>query len=230
MKNISFYIIGLLFLFLPQFIHAQTTDTDVSSFLDKAEKELYTNPQQAAYYATKARAMATSSSQQSQALYIYAQAEKLLGDFDGCIQALYEADALVSKNENDLKGHIYNLMSVGYCNLGDYTKAINLSDKAISNSKTENDSLNLALCYNNRGIIHTYINEFQQAERFLKQALAINRSSKNLKSIASNLNNLCLFEGNIEEQLEWINEAIIINKHLNATWSLGENYSRHYID
>ncbi len=29
MKNISFYIIGLLFLFLPQFIHAQTTDTDV---------------------------------------------------------------------------------------------------------------------------------------------------------------------------------------------------------
>lgn len=54
MKNISFYIIGLLFLFLPQFIHAQTTDTDVSSFLDKAEKELYTNPQQAAYYATKA--------------------------------------------------------------------------------------------------------------------------------------------------------------------------------
>ena len=132
MKNISFYIIGLLFLFLPQFIHAQTTDTDVNSFLDKAEKELYTNPQQAAYYATKARAMATSSSQQSQALYIYAQAEKLLGDFDGCIQALYEADALVSKNENDLKGHIYNLMSVGYCNLGDYTKAINLSDKAIS--------------------------------------------------------------------------------------------------
>ena len=51
MKNISFYIIGLLFLFLPQFIHAQTTDTDVNSFLDKAEKELYTNPQQAAYYA-----------------------------------------------------------------------------------------------------------------------------------------------------------------------------------
>ena len=134
-------------------------------------------------------------------------------------------NALVSKNENDLKGHIYNLMSVGYCNLGDYTKAINLSDKAISLFKTENDSLNLALCYNNRGIIHTYINEFQQAERFLKQALAINRSSKNLKSIASNLNNLCLFEGNIEEQLEWINEAIIINKHLNATWSLGENYN-----
>ncbi len=51
MKNISFYIIELLFLFLPQFIHAQTTDTDVNSFLDKAEKELYTNPQQAAYYA-----------------------------------------------------------------------------------------------------------------------------------------------------------------------------------
>ena len=91
--------------------------------------------------------------------------------------------------------------------------------------KTKNDSLNLAACYNNRGIIHTYINELQQADRFLKQALAINRSSKNLKSIASNLNNLCLYKGDIEEQLEWIQEAIVINKHLNAVWSLGENYN-----
>ena len=116
-------------------------------------------------------------------------------------------------------------MSLGYCNLGDYSKAIDLSNDAIALFQTEQDSLNLALCYNNRGIIHTYINEYQQADRFLKKALELNRSSHDLKRIAANLNNLCLYKGDIKEQLKWINEAIVINKNLNAKWSLSENYN-----
>lgn len=228
MKNIIPYLIIILCLSVcARTGHAATSEKAVKELLEKAQKELYTNPQQVAYYATKARAAATSPLLRAQSLYLYAQAEKLLGNFDGCIEALYEAQDLLSnkKEETGLKGHIYNLMSVTYCNLGDYGKAITLSDKAISFFKVQNDSLNLASCYNNRGIIHIHINEFPQANRFLEQALAINRSSKNLKSIASNLNNLCLFKDSIKEQMEWIKEAIIINKHLNATWSLGENYN-----
>lgn len=228
MKNIIPYLIIILCLSAcARTGHAATSEEAVKELLEKAQKELYTNPQQVAYYATKARAAATSPLLRAQSLYLYAQAEKLLGNFDGCIEALYEAQDLLSnkKEETGLKGHIYNLMSVTYCNLGDYGKAITLSDKAISFFKVQNDSLNLASCYNNRGIIHIHINEFPQANRFLEQALAINRSSKNLKSIASNLNNLCLFKDSIKEQMEWIKEAIIINKHLNATWSLGENYN-----
>lgn len=228
MKNIIPYLIIILCLSVcARTGYAATSEKAVKELLEKAQKELYTNPQQVAYYATKARAAATSPLLRAQSLYLYAQAEKLLGNFDGCIEALYEAQDLLSdkKEETGLKGHIYNLMSVTYCNLGDYGKAITLSDKAISFFKVQNDSLNLASCYNNRGIIHIHINEFPQANRFLEQALAINRSSKNLKSIASNLNNLCLFKDSIKEQMEWIKEAIIINKHLNATWSLGENYN-----
>ncbi len=226
MKLAVFYISFFVIVFFSFHLgYAGTSTESADSLLEKAERELYTNPQLAAYYATKARTEAVSSFLQARSLYVYAKAEKFLGDFDGCIQALYEADELLPVENRKLKGHIYNLMSVGYCNLGDYGKAIDLSDKAISMFKTEHDSLNLASCFNNRGIIHTYINEFQQAERFLKQALLINRSSKNLKSVASNLNNLCLFKGNIAEQLNWIREAIAINKHLNAVWSLGENYN-----
>lgn len=226
MRYLVFYsMLGIVMFFSMSTGYADISEENVDGLLEKAEKELYTNPQLAVYYATKARTVTQVSFLRARSLYIYAQAEKLLGDFDGCIQALYEADGLLSDKDYTLKGHIYNLMSVGYCNLGDYGKAIDLSDKAISIFKTEHDSLNLASCYNNRGIIHTYINEYQQAERFLKQALTINRSSKNLKSIASNLNNLCLFKSDIDEQLEWIQEAIVINKHLNAIWSLGENYN-----
>lgn len=201
------------------------TKSQADSLLKKADENLYAHPQQSVYYALQAKEAAQSPALQAQALYTYAMAERLQGNFDNSIQALYEAEEKLPKGNTILKGNIYNLMSLGYCNLGDYNKAITLSNKAISIFKTENDSVNLALCYNNRGIIHTYIHEFEQADYFLKKALDINRSTKDLKRIAANLNNLCLYPGNTEERLKWINEAIVINKHLDATWSLSENYN-----
>ena len=69
------------------------------------------------------------------------------------------------------------------------------------------------------------MNEFNTAGQFLRQALAINRSQKNLRGIAANLNNLCLYEGDFNEKIGFINEAIVINKNLNSQWSLGENYN-----
>lgn len=223
--QIHVYFLFGIFLLLPASLSASSGKERQISLLEKAEQELYTNPQLAVYYTLGAQDSIHSALGQAQALYVYAQAEKLLGNFDNCIQALYEAESKLPSKEIKLRGNIYNLMSLGYCNLGDYSKAIDLSNDAIALFQTEQDSLNLALCYNNRGIIHTYINEYQQADRFLKKALELNRSSHELKRIAANLNNLCLYKGNIKEQLKWINEAIVINKNLNAKWSLSENYN-----
>lgn len=95
MKNIIPYLIIILCLSVcVRTGHAATSEEAVKELLEKAQKELYTNPQQVAYYATKARAAATSPLLRAQSLYLYAQAEKLLGDFDGCIEALYEAEDL----------------------------------------------------------------------------------------------------------------------------------------
>lgn len=223
--QIHVYFLFGIFLLLPASLSASSGKERQISLLEKAEQELYTNPQLAVYYTLGAQDSIHSALGQAQALYVYAQAEKLLGNFDNCIQALYEAESKLPSKEIKLRGNIYNLMSLGYCNLGDYSKAIDLSNDAIALFQTEQDSLNLALCYNNRGIIHTYINEYQQADRFLKKALELNRSSHDLKRIAANLNNLCLYKGDIKEQLKWINEAIVINKNLNAKWSLSENYN-----
>ena len=63
------------------------------------------------------------------------------------------------------------------------------------------------------------------AERFFQRALAINRAQRNLKEIAANLNNLCLYRGDTEEKLTFIQEAITLNKNLDAHWALGENYN-----
>ena len=112
-----------------------------------------------------------------------------------------------------------------YSKLGDYNKAIELNDKATSIFKAIGDSVSIAGCYNERGVMHHYLNEFVVAERFFQRALAINRAQRNLKEIATNLNNLCLYQGNTEEKLAFIREAITINKNLDAQWSLGENYN-----
>ena len=41
-----------------------------------------------------------------------------------------------------------------YCKLTDYNKAIEMNEKAISIFKSIGDSISIALCYNDRGIIH----------------------------------------------------------------------------
>ena len=203
-----------LCLFLSVFFNFAFTEAPITdktdSLLKKAEQDLYIYPQQSVYYALQAKDKAPSPVKEAQALYVYATAERLQGNFDNSIQALYEAEEILPKGNNILRGNIYNMMSLVYANLEDYNRAIALSNNAISLFKTENDSVYLAQCYNTRGIIHTYINEFEQADHFLKKALVINRSTKNLKYIAANLNNLCLYQGNTDEQLKWINEAIVI--------------------
>lgn len=86
-----------------------------------------------------------------------------------------------------------SLMGRVYSKLGDYNKAIELNDKATSIFKSIGDSTSVAGCYNERGVMHHFMSEFTVAERFFQRALAINRAQRNLKEIATNLNNLCLY-------------------------------------
>lgn len=224
MGKYYFILLSFLFVCFGCWGHA-SSENEIKSLLEKAEQSLYSNPVQSAFFAQRAYKQTSDVSQKIHSLSLYAQAERLLGNYDGGIQALYEAAEMIPQDDHSWKGKIYNQMSISYCSLGDYTKAIELNDEAMAWSKVENDSVNLARVYNNRGIIHIYINEFQQAERFFNLALEINRRNKDLKNIAANLNNLCLYPGKLDMQIRWISEAIVINRNLNATWSLSENYN-----
>ena len=219
-----YFLLSVLFFFVSVRLGA-TTNTEVEKLLMRAKQELYSNPRQSAYCSSKAQGIASSDEQRIRAFLLYAQAEEMLGDFDGCLLTLFKADKLISKADTPLRAELYNQMSGSYCLLGDYTKAIELSDKAINLFKAENDSTSLAQAYNSRGIIHSHLEEYVQADRFFMQSLDINRKNKNLKKVAANLNNLCLYPGELSTQIRWISEAIVINRNLNATWSLSENYN-----
>lgn len=196
--------------------------------LEQARTSLFSSPKQASYYASQAAALFPENERnevRAQAMLLHSQAEQLLGNFDLSIKNLYDTQKYINPANRHQTAQLYSLMGRVYSKLGDYNKGIELNDKATAIFKSLGDSASLAGCYNERGVMHYLLDEFVVAERFLRQALNINRAQRNLKEIATNLNNLCLYQGDTEEKLRLIQEAITINKNLDAQWSLGENYN-----
>lgn len=224
-KNLCLLLVCLLSAAAP--LQAQDMQ-QAQKLIDQAQKYLYNNPKQASYYAAQASALFPADEPnevRAQAMFLYCQAEQLLGNFDLSIKNLYDTQKYIDPANKQQSAQLYSLMGRIYSKLGDYNKAIELNDKATSIFKAIGDSASVAGCYNERGVMHHFMNEFVVAERFFQRALAINRAQRNLKEIATNLNNLCLYRGNTEEKLSFIQEAITINKNLDAQWSLGENYN-----
>lgn len=224
-KNLCLLLVCLLSAAAP--LQAQDMQ-QAQKLIDQAQKYLYNNPKQASYYAAQASALFPEdepSEVRAQAMILYCQAEQLLGNFDLSIKNLYDTQKYIHPTNKKQMTQLCSLMGRVYSKLGDYNKAIELNDKATSIFKSIGDSTSVAGCYNERGVMHHFMSEFTVAERFFQRALAINRAQRNLKEIATNLNNLCLYRGNTEEKLSFIQEAITINKNLDAQWSLGENYN-----
>ena len=197
MKYLFLLILSLLFCF-PQ-LNAEergvVVNEEAALLIEKSQEIIFTNPEQAVYFATKAIQLLSAderigqkNDQLAEAMLAYSMAEKLLGNFDSSIKMLYDALEYVSSNNLTLTGKIYSSMGAIYCSLTDYNSAIEFNDKATSLFKTVNDSALIAASYNSRGIIHYNLDEFNIAEQFFLRALKINRSLKLMKEVAGNLN------------------------------------------
>ena len=193
----SILILFLLFFILSSYSQSMSKDLNAEELINKSKNITYTNPEQASYYANKAIQLLSSNLKEgeknnliAEAMLTYSLAAKLLGDFDLSIKMLHKAIDYVTSNNILLKGKIYSMMGIVYCSLMDYNAAIENNDKATALFKVIGDSAAIAANYNSRGIIHYSLEEFDLAERFLLQALKINRSLKLLKEVAANLNNL----------------------------------------
>lgn len=225
-KNWS--ILLILSILLSHTLPLQADNAKADSLIQKAKLVIYTNPRQSAYFAQQALELfptKSPNSRRAEALLAYGVACKFLGDFDIGIKALYDALHYCKQEDYRILSDIQMQMANIYCRLKDYNKAFEINDKAATLCKIYQDSVGLAGTYNTRGIIHYSLNEFKTAEQCFRNALQINRKIGNIKAAAANLNNMCLYEGDINEKLSLINEAIIINKNFNATWALAENYN-----
>lgn len=199
------------------------------SWMKRAEEMLLTNPKEASFYAMKAAELFPEKEiphvLRAEAMILHSKAEQYLGNFDMSIKTLYDAELFIPANNKTLRAEWCLLAGRLFGKLGDYNKAIGLNEQATAIFKSLGDSALIANCYNERGVMHYAQNQFIVAEQFLQRALRINRAQRNLKGIATNLNNLCLYQGDTSEKILLIDEAIVINRNLDAKWSLGENYN-----
>ena len=226
MKKALYLILAVLSLTVTP-LQAQDIN-QAKTLVEQAQNALFSNPKQASYYAAQAAALFPEDQPNeicTQAMILHSQAEQLLGNFDLSIKNLYDTQRYINPANKRQTAQLYSLMGRVYSKLGDYNKGIELNDKATSIFKSLGDSASVAGCYNERGVMHYLLDEFVVAEKFLQRALTITRAQRNLKEIATNLNNLCLYQGDTEKKLSLIQEAIAINKNLDAQWSLGENYN-----
>lgn len=200
----------------------------MDELLQRAEEMLKADPSRAIYYSNSAIAIAQKLEDKSHlamALATLGEAYMNQGDFDMGFGALTQAEENCPADSSRLNAYIYVRLSSSYLKLRDLDKAFDYVDRAADIYRMLHDSLNLARCYNSQGLVHIQVPDNKRAEVSFKAALEINRRIGNRKAVASNLNNLCLYEGDTREKIGMLYEAIAINDSLGAIWSLGENYN-----
>lgn len=229
MKNRHFliYILFLVTCF-PTVAKEKDNTGQIKDLLSKAEEMLKADPSKAIYYSNSAIAEAQKTEKKSfitMAQAILGEAYMNQGDFNMGFGVLMNAMETCPIDCLQIQAYLSLHLSGAYLKLQDLEQAFAYVDKAADIYKLQNDSLNLARCYNARGLVYIQVPDNTHAEKNFKEALAINRKMNNTKSVAANLNNLCLYEGDTQEKINMLYEAISLNKSYGNIWSLGENYN-----
>lgn len=201
---------------------------EISRLLGEGREVLSRDPKKASAIAGRALKLCDTAHPDSltiEATILYGEAEQLLGNFDLSIHILYDAEGLIDKDDSRWRARLYKLQGRVFSKLGDYHKSAELNDKATSMFKALGDSAMVADCYNERGVMLLNLHEYVVAEHFFHRALDINMKLSDMAAIARNLNCMCLYQGDTEDKLGKIDQAIAINSHLGNTWALGENYN-----
>lgn len=203
-------------------------DTDKAELLNEATESMRIDPKKASSIAYRILRISDMSHPDSIIIassLLYGYAEQLLGNFDLSIHILNDTEMMLPEGNTQQRGTLYKLQGRVFSKLGDYSRSVDLNDKATTIFRILGDSASVADCYNERGVMLLNRLEYQLADHFFRRALDINRKLHNLPGIAKDLNSMCLYEGNPVEKLQMIEEAITINKHLENIWGLGENYN-----
>ncbi len=217
-----------LILCLPAIAKEKDNSGQIKDLLMKAEEMLKADPSKAIYYSNSAIAEAQKTDNKSyitMAQAILGEAYMNQGDFNMGFEVLTNAMETCPADCLQIQAYIYLHLSGAYLKLRDLNQAAAYVDKATDIYRGLNDSLNLARCYNSQGLVHIQVPDNIHAEQYFKEALTINRKMNNIKSVAANLNNLCLYEGDTPEKINMLYEAINLNRSFGNIWSLGENYN-----
>lgn len=206
----------------------QDQKKEMYGYIEQAEQLPNSEPQKAIALANKVIAYAMLVQDQellARAGLVNGHAYGNYGDFVTSFEYLQKAQEHCPAENKRLSGEILLRLSRSYVYLRELNRAFELANQALDISNVLQDSVLIATCYNMIGLINIYVPDMEMAEVNFLKALEINRKIDDKRGIVRNLNNLALYKGDTGKKIAQLEEAIAINKGLDANWSLGENYN-----
>lgn len=203
---------------------------DYSSTLKNAWAELYNDPQLTEKLCVSVIdslriTQSTNNYNRVDALYLLGHSYLLQGDFQTGLSTLFEALEECREDDRRVKADINLLIGALYGKVRDSEKALDYIDRSKKIYASQNDSIGVALCYNNMGLVYTDLKQFVMAEDYFYKTLEITRRANSAINTAAALNNLGTFKGDTNRKIEQLKESIDITKAYDLKWSIGENYN-----
>jgi len=143
----------------------------------------------------------------------------------------YGTEALDLANTNEfilLSGEIATSLGIVYYGLGDYEKTLDYFYQAQNANESLQDSMRMAIGYNNIGLILSDLGRLDETVKNHKLSLRIKQSLGDEEGIANSLSNLGLAYQEMDSldlALEYFYQALKIDQALNNTYGLYTIYS-----
>ena len=138
---------------------------------------------------------------------------------------IHEAMGFTPKGEMKTHAIATSYYAMIQVKLGNHTKAVNALNASDSIFSILGDESLFAFHYNNLGLFHQKFDNSSAAKFNFTKSLEISRKLKDFPNIAITLNQLSKGDGSLMLRKEYLKEAIGINKMLEDSLSLAENFN-----
>ena len=233
------FVLVLGCLVLTQGILGQEVPTPkIDSLATLYREHLNTQPELAQKAATQWLKLAQTkqlSLQEARAHYALGNLGNITGDYKSTVFHAQQTIKLLTKNkvENGLAA-CYNLLALGYKNLGDYPKAMDGFVKCLSYAEAQNDEQQEANAYQNIATLYVLQNDYIKASESLDRAAHLYRELKDDDGVLTtlfNFANILKEKGKFDEARKHYqtvlnyreregNKAVIAYVHMNLSQML----------
>lgn len=201
----------------------------IDSLLNQATSELYKNPDNTIRDIRLALPLIYKTEDpllEAYALDILGNAYKKKGNVELGFETFYEAYQKCDDKVSPTLLSICVSIADVYRTVQDEKKALQFNLKALECARELEDSSSVALCYNMFGLIYEGSGKLDLAEEYFLKSLALNRQLGNVRNVAVNLSNLCIYKTDYPlRKVALLQEAISLNMSQGMEWSLAENYN-----
>jgi serine phosphatase RsbU (regulator of sigma subunit)/Tfp pilus assembly protein PilF len=180
------------------------------------------NADTAFYYANKALYLSKEINHPEQIINSYltiSNVYEILGEFDNCIEALFDAREIADSIKHDeLLGMVYNNLGNAYRNIEDVENSLEFYKRATKLYKKAGNQLELGRIYNNIGLVFVSKKQYEDAVRSYKISIEIVSKYNDKASLGncySNLGIVYYYMGEIDKTILYFEKSLAIDRELN---------------